>query len=59
MSLPNVVSREEWLDARRRLLAQEKEPTGAMSPSTPAGAGCPWSRSTGCASLRARAGRSR
>jgi predicted dithiol-disulfide oxidoreductase (DUF899 family) len=25
MSLPNVTSREEWLEARRRLLAQEKE----------------------------------
>jgi predicted dithiol-disulfide oxidoreductase (DUF899 family) len=25
MSLPDVVSREQWLDARRRLLAQEKE----------------------------------
>ncbi len=27
MSLPDVVSREQWLDARRRLLAQEKELT--------------------------------
>ena len=27
MSLPEVVSREEWLQARRRLLAQEKELT--------------------------------
>jgi predicted dithiol-disulfide oxidoreductase (DUF899 family) len=27
MSLPDVVSREEWLEARRRLLAQEKELT--------------------------------
>ena len=25
MSLPDVVSREQWLEARRRLLAQEKE----------------------------------
>jgi predicted dithiol-disulfide oxidoreductase (DUF899 family) len=25
MSLPDVTSREQWLDARRRLLAQEKE----------------------------------
>jgi predicted dithiol-disulfide oxidoreductase (DUF899 family) len=25
MSLPDVASREEWLEARRRLLAQEKE----------------------------------
>ena len=29
MSLPNVVSREEWLDARRALLAKEKEMTRA------------------------------
>ncbi|MGB6582648.1 MAG: DUF899 family protein, partial [Streptosporangiaceae bacterium] len=28
MSLPDVVSREQWLEARRRLLAQEKEFTG-------------------------------
>jgi predicted dithiol-disulfide oxidoreductase (DUF899 family) len=27
MSLPDVVSREQWLEARRRLLAQEKEYT--------------------------------
>jgi predicted dithiol-disulfide oxidoreductase (DUF899 family) len=27
MSLPDVVSREQWLEARRRLLAQEKEMT--------------------------------
>ena len=27
MSLPDVVSRDQWLDARRRLLAQEKEMT--------------------------------
>ena len=27
MSLPDVTSREQWLDARRRLLAQEKELT--------------------------------
>jgi len=27
MSLPDVVSREQWLDARRQLLAQEKELT--------------------------------
>jgi predicted dithiol-disulfide oxidoreductase (DUF899 family) len=27
MSLPDVVSREQWLEARRRLLAQEKELT--------------------------------
>jgi predicted dithiol-disulfide oxidoreductase (DUF899 family) len=27
MSLPDVVSREQWLEARRRLLAQEKEHT--------------------------------
>jgi predicted dithiol-disulfide oxidoreductase (DUF899 family) len=27
MSLPDVVSREEWLEARRRLLAEEKELT--------------------------------
>ena len=25
MSLPDITSREQWLDARRRLLAQEKE----------------------------------
>ncbi len=25
MSLPEVTSREQWLEARRRLLAQEKE----------------------------------
>ena len=25
MSLPDVVSREQWLEARRRLLAREKE----------------------------------
>ena len=25
MSLPDVVSRERWLEARRRLLAREKE----------------------------------
>ncbi|WP_037066329.1 DUF899 domain-containing protein [Pseudonocardia acaciae] len=29
MSLPQVVSREEWLDARRELLAREKEMTRA------------------------------
>jgi predicted dithiol-disulfide oxidoreductase (DUF899 family) len=29
MSLPDVVSREEWLEARRQLLAQEKEATRA------------------------------
>jgi predicted dithiol-disulfide oxidoreductase (DUF899 family) len=29
MSLPDVVSREEWLDARRQLLAREKEATRA------------------------------
>ena len=27
MSLPDVVSREQWLEARKRLLAQEKELT--------------------------------
>jgi Bacterial protein of unknown function (DUF899) len=27
MSLPDVVSRDQWLEARRRLLAQEKEMT--------------------------------
>ncbi len=27
MSLPDVTSREQWLEARRRLLAQEKELT--------------------------------
>jgi len=27
MSLPDVTSREQWLAARRRLLAQEKELT--------------------------------
>jgi predicted dithiol-disulfide oxidoreductase (DUF899 family) len=27
MSLPDVVSREQWLEARRRLLGQEKELT--------------------------------
>jgi predicted dithiol-disulfide oxidoreductase (DUF899 family) len=27
MALPEVVSREEWLGARRRLLAEEKELT--------------------------------
>jgi len=27
MSLPEVASREQWLEARRRLLAQEKELT--------------------------------
>src|SRR6185437_5754372 len=27
MSLPDVVSRQQWLEARRRLLAQEKEMT--------------------------------
>jgi len=27
MSLPDVVSREQWLEARRRLLAREKEST--------------------------------
>ena len=27
MSLPDVVSREQWLEARRRLLAREKELT--------------------------------
>jgi predicted dithiol-disulfide oxidoreductase (DUF899 family) len=27
MSLPDVVSRQQWLQARRRLLAQEKELT--------------------------------
>ena len=29
MSLPDVVSREQWLEARQQLLAQEKEHTGA------------------------------
>ena len=29
MSLPEVTSRQEWLDARRRLLAREKEFTRA------------------------------
>jgi predicted dithiol-disulfide oxidoreductase (DUF899 family) len=29
MSLPDVISREEWLEARRRLLAEEKEFTRA------------------------------
>ena len=29
MSLPDVVSREQWLEARRRLLAQEKELTSS------------------------------
>ena len=27
MSLPDVVSREQWLEARRQLLAREKEDT--------------------------------
>ena len=43
MALPEVVSREEWLEARRRLLGQEKEETREGSPpSTPSGAGCRW-----------------
>ena len=29
MSLPDVVSREQWLEARRQLLAREKEDTRA------------------------------
>lgn len=29
MSVPQVVSREEWLEARRRLLAREQELTRA------------------------------
>ena len=31
MAFPEVVSREQWLEARRRLLAEEKQrPAGAM-----------------------------
>jgi predicted dithiol-disulfide oxidoreductase (DUF899 family) len=30
MNLPDVASREEWLDARKRLLAKEKEATRAL-----------------------------
>ena len=35
MSLPDVVSREQWLEARRRLLAQEKEYTRSQGPCRP------------------------
>jgi predicted dithiol-disulfide oxidoreductase (DUF899 family) len=31
MALPDVVSQEQWLEARLRLLAQEKEQTRARS----------------------------
>jgi predicted dithiol-disulfide oxidoreductase (DUF899 family) len=43
MHLPEVVSPEEWLAARRELLAKEKEATRAETGSTPTGVGCRWS----------------
>ena len=45
MSLPMIVSRDEWLAARKDLLAKEKELTRApATPSAPSAATCPWSR---------------
>lgn len=32
MDLPKVASREGWLEARKRLLAKEKEPTRVRAP---------------------------
>ena len=46
MSLPKVVSHDEWLAARKALLAEEKAMTKAATRSTPSAASCRWSRST-------------
>ena len=55
MSLPDVVSREQWLEARRELLAQEKEFTRRHDALN--AAACPWCASTRSTSSRARTAR--
>ena len=57
MALPEIVTREEWLAARKELLAKEKELTRAATRSAPSAASCRWSRSTRTTSSRARTAR--
>lgn len=40
MDDPPVVSQQEWLTARKKLLAKEKELTRQRDALTPSGAGC-------------------
>ena len=59
MSLPDVVTREEWLVARKELLAEEKEMTqGARPARRPSGGCCRWCGSTRSTCSRARTARS-
>ena len=57
VSLPRVVSREEWLVARRELLVQEKELDRARDALNANRRRCRWSRSTSPTSSRALTGR--
>jgi len=59
MSLPDVASREEWLEARRRLLAQEKEFTRGRDALNASRRRLPMSGSTRSTCSRARTERSR
>jgi len=43
MNLPDIVSRDEWLVARKALLTEEKELTKRRERSTPGVASCRWS----------------
>ena len=58
MSLPQVVSRDEWVRARKELLAKEKDSPGSGMRSTRSAAGCRWSRSRRTTSSRAPTARS-
>jgi predicted dithiol-disulfide oxidoreductase (DUF899 family) len=43
MALPPAVSRQEWLVARKELLARRKRSPGRATGSTPSAADYPWS----------------
>jgi predicted dithiol-disulfide oxidoreductase (DUF899 family) len=44
VSLPKIVSHDEWVAARRELLVKEKEATKARDRLTPNVGNCRWSR---------------
>ena len=46
MSLPKIVSQDEWTAARRACSRRRRSSPGSATRSTPSGASCRWSRST-------------